>query len=149
MRSSAATPAQYVAELPEERRPVVKKLRQILKKNLPKGFKETIDSGILAYVVPHTIYPDGYHCNPKSPLPFISLASQKQYLSLYHMGLYDEGLSKWLKREWSKHTEAKLDMGRCCIRMRKLDRVPYDLIGTLASRMTPQDWIGIYERTRP
>jgi hypothetical protein len=103
---------------------------------------------MLAYVVPHSVYPAGYHCNPKQPLPFISVASQKQYVSLYHMGLYESPLLQWFKAEWPKRTAAKLDMGKCCVRFRKLDEIPYDLLARLASKMTPEEWIRAYERAR-
>ena len=145
MKSNATTPAEYISSLPDDRRPAIKKLRQVLRKNLPKGFQETMGYGMLAYVVPHSLYPAGYHCSPDKPLPFINLASQKQYISLYHMGLYDGPLLAWLKAEWPKHTEAKLDLGKCCLRLKKLDQIPYDLIGELAGKMTPRHWIRVYE----
>lgn len=148
MQSSAATPADYIAALPEDRQPVIKKLRQVLKKHLPKGFSETMGSGMLAYVVPHKLYPAGYHCDPKQPLPFINLASQKQHVALYHMGLYDGPLLAWLKSAWPKHTDMKLELGKCCLRMKKLDQVPYALIGELAQQVTPAEWITIYEQSR-
>ena len=148
MKSTAVTPAQYVASLPPERQAVIKKLRQVLKKNLPKGFEETIGYGMLAYVVPHTAYPAGYHCSPDKPLPFINLASQKQYVSLYHMGLYDGPLLDWLESEWPKHSDAKLDLGKCCLRFKKLDQIPYALIGKLAAKLTPRQWVKTYEASR-
>ena len=145
MRSQANSPAEYVAELSPEHRAVVKKLRQVLRKNLPKGFTETIDYGMLAYVVPHRLFPQGYHCDPSRPLPFINLASQRHYVSLYHIGLYAGPLLDWLKAEWPKRTTAKLDLGKCCLRFRKLDDIPYDLIAELAARMTPTEWISAYQ----
>lgn len=148
MKSNATTPAQYIATLAPERQAVIKKLRQVLRKNLPKGFRETMGYGMLAYVVPLSVYPAGYHCGPKQPLPFINLASQKQYVSLYHMGLYRGPLLAWLKAEWPKHTDAKLDLGQCCLRLKRLDKIPYDLIGELAGKMTPRDWIKTYESAR-
>lgn len=148
MQSNATTPAEYIAALPPARRAAVKKLRQMLRKHLPKGFKETMGYGMLAYVVPHSLYPAGYHCSPDKPLPFINLASQKQYISLYHMGLYDGPLLAWLKNEWPKHTDAKLDLGKCCVRLRQLDAIPYELLGKLAGRVTPQQWIKQYEAGR-
>jgi hypothetical protein len=146
MKSKATTPDEYIATLDPERQAVVKKLRHVLKKNLPKGFKETIGCGMLAYVVPHSLYPSGYHCDPTLPLPFINLASQKQYVSLYHMGLYDGPLLAWFKAEWPKHTPAKLDLGKCCLRFRDPDTIPYALIGELAGKMTPEAWIKKYRR---
>jgi hypothetical protein len=146
MKSKASTPTQYIAELPAERQVVIKKLRQVLRKNLPKGFAETMAYGMLGYVVPLRLYPAGYHCDPKQPLPFINLASQKQHVALYHMGLYDGPLLKWLAAEWPKHTEAKLDLGKCCLRFKKLDQIPYALIGKLAKKVAPSVWIKTYEK---
>lgn len=143
-----ASPASYVASLPAERKAVVAKLRRAINDNLPKGFEETLGYGMLAWVVPHRIFPEGYHCDPTKPLPFINLASQKQYVSLYHMGLYGEPLLAWFKAEWPRHSKAKLDLGKCCLRMKKLDDVPYELIGELASKMTPTQWIAAYRAAR-
>jgi len=145
---TAKTPAAYIAALPPDRRAAIKRLRETIRSNLPPGFEETIDYGMIGYVVPHSLYPAGYHCDPTRGLPFISLASQKQYVSLYHMGLYDGPLLAWFKAEWRKHTAAKLDLGKCCLRLRGLDGIPYDLIGKLARRMTPRAWIEVYEKAR-
>jgi Domain of unknown function (DU1801) len=147
MNSNATTPAAYVAALPSDRRAVVKKLRATLRKNLPRGFDETMAYGMLAWVVPHRLFPAGYHCDPAQPLPFIALASQKQYVSLYHMGLSGGPLLAWLKAEWPSHTEARLDLGKCCLRFRRLDLIPYRLVGELAGRVTPAEWIETYQRT--
>lgn len=145
MQSKAATPDEYLESLPEDRKEPMAKLRKVIKKNLPKGFKEQMSYGMLGWVVPHSLYPEGYHCNPKDPLPFMNLASQKNYISVYHMGLYDEGkLLEWFESEYAKRVEKKLDMGKCCIRFKKMDSIPYDLIGELATKMTPQDWIDYY-----
>jgi hypothetical protein len=148
MKSSSATPAAYVAALPLERQAPIKKLRQVLKQNLPHGFAEIVDYGMIAYVVPLSIYAAGYHRDAKRPLPFISLASQKNYVSLYHMGLYEGPLLSWLEREWPRHTDAKLDLGKCCLRFRKLDQIPYALVGKLATKLTPEAWIAAYEQAR-
>ena len=148
MKSTAHTPMEYLDALAPERREVIRKLRQVLRKNLPRGFAETIEYGMLAYVVPHAVYPAGYHCDPQRPLPFINLASQKQYVSLYHLGLYDGPLLAWLKDEWPKHTEAKLDLGKACLRFKKPEQIPYALIGELAKKMTPEQWIRSYESAR-
>jgi hypothetical protein len=148
MRSTATTPTEYLETLPPDRREVIGKLRQVLLENLPEGFVETIEHGMLAYVVPHRLYPAGYHCDPQRPLPFIGLASQKQYLSLYHMGLYDGPLLTWFEAEWPKHTAAKLDLGKSCLRLKKPDQIPYALIGELAKKMTPAQWIRVYETAR-
>ena len=122
------------------------KLRTVIRENLPKGFKEVMD-GMLHYVVPHSIYPDGYHCNPKQPLPFISLASQKNFIALYHMGIYsDNKLLNWFTKEYPSHSKSKLDMGKSCIRFKKVNDIPYDLIGELVSKITVDEWIFFYEK---
>lgn len=146
MQSKAETPKQYVDELPEERKPIIKKIRSIIRKTLPVGFKEVINYGMLGYVVPHSIYPDGYHCDTKLPLPFMALASQKNFVALYHSGIYaDPKLYDWFVSEYPKHCARKLDMGKSCIRFKKMDDIPYDLIEELCSKMTVQDWITLYE----
>ncbi len=146
MQSKAAAPEEYIAELPEERRKIISEIRKVIRKNLPKGFKEGMSYGMLGYCVPHSLYPDGYHCDPKQPLPFMSLASQKNYISLYHMGLYEGPLLKWFQKEWPKHSDKKLDMGKCCIRFKKPEDVPLQLIGELCTKITPQEWIEVYEQ---
>ena len=146
MQSKAESPKQYIDELPEDRKPIVKKIRSILRKNLPKGFKEVMNYGMLGYVVPHSIYPSGYHCDPKLPLPFISLASQKNFIALYHSGIYaDPELHKWFVNEYPKHSTRKLDMGKSCIRFKKMDDIPYALIEELCTKMSVEEWIRIYE----
>ncbi len=147
MQSKATTPEAYIAEIPEERLTAFNKLRAVIKKNLPKGFKETMGYGMMGYCVPHSLYPAGYHCNPKDPLPFIGLASQKNFIAVYHMGIYaDPALLKWFTTEHAKASPRKLDMGKSCIRYKKPYDIPFELIGELASKMTPQDWIARYEK---
>lgn len=146
MQSKAATPDEYIESLPEERKEALAKLRKIIKKNLPKGFSEEMNYGMLGYVVPHKLYPKGYHCDPKLPLPFLAVASQKNYVALYHMGIYaKKDLLDWFKKEFPKHSKKKLDMGKSCIRFKKTEDIPYELIGELVSKMTPADWIECYE----
>jgi len=146
MQSKAATPEQYIKELPEDRKEAVTKLRDTVLKNLPKGFKETMGYGMLGYVVPHEIYPAGYHCDPTQPLPFAGLASQKNFIAFYHMGVYaNPELLKWFTSEYPKHSSAKLDMGKSCIRFKKPEHIPYKLIGELIKKMSVKDWIKIYE----
>ena len=146
MPNSIKTPVEYISSLPEDRKKSIQEIRKVILKNLPKGFEETINYGMLTYVVPHTIYPKGYHCDPKLPLPFISLASQKNFIALYHMGIYaDKELLKWFTEEYKKHTTAKLDMGKSCIRFKNLSAIPIDLIGKLIQKITVKDWIHIYE----
>lgn len=146
MQSTAPTPELYLAELPEERQQIMADLREVILENLPVGFEEEMGYGMLGYVVPHTLYPAGYHCDPKQPLPFMGMASQKNHIAVYHMGLYaNEELLNWFKEEYPKHSKTKLDMGKSCIRFRKPEHVPLALIGELASKMTPQEWIEMYE----
>ncbi|MCC7111623.1 MAG: DUF1801 domain-containing protein [Deltaproteobacteria bacterium] len=142
------SPAEYLDSLPTERRAAVERLRRVLRQHLPRGFEETVGYGMLAWVVPHRIFPAGYHCDPTQPLPFINLASQKQYLSLYHMGLYDPGLVAWLKAEWPKHSDAKLDMGKCCVRLKDPEKIPFALFGELAEKITPEQWVKHYQAAR-
>lgn len=147
MQSKATTVDQYLAELPAERQKPVTELRKHIKKNLPKGFKEGIGYGMFGYSVPHELYPAGYHCDPKQPLPFMGLASQKNYISVYHMGVYaDNELGKWFAKEYGKLNLGKLDMGKCCIRFKKMDKIPYQLIGELSSKITVKEWITTYEK---
>ncbi|UPT69816.1 MAG: DUF1801 domain-containing protein [Flavobacterium sp. JAD_PAG50586_2] len=147
MQSKATTPEQYLSELPDDRKNTMLKLRNVLKENLPQGFEEVISYGMLGYVVPHAIFPKGYHCDPKLPLPFINLASQKNFIALYHMGIYaDKNLLDWFTAEYPKHVKTKLDMGKSCIRFKKIDDIPFELIGELAGKMSVQDWIAMYEK---
>lgn len=146
MPTKATTPAEYLASLEPERRAAVTKLHRVIKKHLPKGFVDTISYGMIGYVVPHKLYPAGYHCDPKQPLPFMSLASQKQGVSVHHLGLYEGSIVPWFTKEWKKATDAKLDLGKGCVRMKKVDDIPYELFGNLAARMTPADWIALYEK---
>ena len=146
MKSAAATPEEYVKSLPDDRKKAVAELRKVIRKNLPKGFKETMGYGMLAYVVPHSLYPDGYHCTPELPLPFMNIASQKNFIAVYHMGVYcDKTLLNWFTTEYAKHSKTKLDMGKSCLRFKKLDDIPYKLIGELAAKMTVEKWISLYE----
>jgi len=147
MPAKATTVKEYIDNLPEDRKPVIKKLRTIIKKNLPKGYKEVISYGMIGYVIPHKIYPDGYHCSPELPLPFMSMASQKNFVAVYHMGIYaDPKLMKWFTSEYPKYVSTKLDMGKSCIRFKKMETIPYELIGELSSKMTTDDWIKLYEK---
>lgn len=147
MKSTAVTPDQYLASLPEERRKPMTELRKVILKNLPKGFSEEMNYGMLGYVVPHSLYPKGYHCDPKLPLPFMGIASQKNFIAVYHMGIYaDKKLYYWFVKEYPKHSQSKLDMGKSCLRFKKPEQVPFELIGKLATKLSPGDWIGIYEK---
>lgn len=146
MQSTAITPLEYLSEVPEERKQIMSGLREVILANLPKGFEEIMNYGMLSYVVPHSIYPNGYHCDPRQPLPFLSLASQKSLIAVYHMGIYaDESLLNWFKTEYSKQVKGKLDMGKSCIRFKNTSAIPIELIGKLASKMTVEQWIEMYE----
>jgi Domain of unknown function (DU1801) len=146
MTSKATSPEQYIKELPADRKEPISKLRETVLKNLPKGFKEVMSYGMLGYVVPHEIYPAGYHCNPKLPLPFVNIASQKNFIAIYHMGIYaNPVLLKWFTAEYPKHSPAKLDMGKGCLRFKKPEQIPYKFIGELIKKMPVKDWIKIYE----
>lgn len=147
MQSKAATVDDYLKELPDDRREAISKIRDIVKQNIPNGFEETMSYGMIGYVVPHTIYPDGYHCTPELPLTFFAVASQKNSINIYHMMLYaDKDLHEWFASEYPKYSKSKLDMGKSCIRFKKLDAIPYQLIGELMSKITVQQWIEVYEK---
>ena len=146
MQSTAKTVIEYLNELPEERKEAFLKLRNSILNTLPKGFEEQMSYGMLGYVVPHSIYPTGYHCNPKLPLPFINIGSQKNFFALHHLGIYaNPQLLDWFTTEYPKHSSQKLDMGKGCIRFKKMDQIPFDLIMELAGKMTVEDWIESYE----
>ncbi len=147
MQSKATTVEQYLSEVPPERQEAMNKLRKIILKNLPKGFKETMGYGMMGYCVPHSIYPAGYHCNPKDPLPFAGMASQKNSINFYHMGIYaDPKLLTWFTGEYAKTGLGKLDMGKSCMRFKKPEQIPYKLIGELCSKITVEQWIAVYEK---
>lgn len=147
MRSEAKTPNEYFKSIPEERQEAMNELRKTILKNLPKGFEEGMGYGMVGYVVPHSIYPKGYHCDPKQPLPFMGLASQKNFIAFYHMGIYaNKTLSDWFIKEFPKHSKYKLDMGKSCIRFKKTDGIPYKLIGELVKKVSVKDWISNYEK---
>lgn len=148
MTSTATSPQEYLESLPAERKAPMNKLREVIKQNLPAGFNEEMGYGMLGYVVPHSLYPAGYHCNPKLPLPFVGIASQKNFIALYHMGIYAKpDLLQWFQDEYPKHSKAKLDMGKSCIRFKKPEQIPYQLIGELMKKMSPEEWISCYETT--
>lgn len=137
----------YIENLTEDRREAVEKLRTVIKENIPAGFEEMINYGMIGYVVPHSIYPLGYHCDTKLPLPFINVASQKSHVAVYHMGVYaNEKLMEWFVNEYPNHSKKKLNMGKSCIRFKKVEDIPYDLIGELVSKMTVEDWVKLYEK---
>ena len=146
MQSDAKTPQEYIDSLPNERKYAMSALRKIIADNIPQGFQEKMGYGMLGYSVPHSIYPLGYHCDPKLPLPFLGIASQKNFIAFYHMGIYaDTALHDWFVSEFPKHTKYKLDMGKSCVRFKKIDDIPFELLGELVAKMTPQHWITLYE----
>ena len=146
MQYKATSPDDYISQIPEERKGPMRQLRQVILDNLPNGIEETMSYGMIGYVVPHAIYPDGYHCTPELPLPFMNIASQKNFIAVYHSGVYaKKELYDWFVSEYTKHSSRKLDMGKSCIRFKKIEDIPYELIGELTTKMTTQEWIGIYE----
>ncbi len=148
MQSAAQAPQEYFDSLPEERKEAMNRLRKVILENLPAGFSEEMSYGMIGYVVPHSLYPAGYHCNPQLPLPFMGLASQKNFIAFYHMGLYaDKKTLDWFLEEYPKHTSGKKDMGKSCLRFKKMDQIPFELIGQLVKRISVEDWIGIYEKS--
>ncbi|WP_131537383.1 DUF1801 domain-containing protein [Pedobacter nototheniae] len=143
------TVAEYINSIPEERKEAISKLRNCVVENLPKGFDERIIYGMIGYVVPHSLYPAGYHCTPEQPLPFMNIASQKNFIAVYHMGLYSfPDLLEWFKTEFPKHSKFKLDMGKGCVRFKKIDAIPYELIAELSTKVSPQQWISQYEKMK-
>ena len=146
MQSKARSVEEYLEEVPEERKEYFNNLRDTILENLPKGFQEEMNYGMIGYVVPHSIYPDGYHCSPDLPLPFVSIASQKNNIAFYHMGLYaNPEILDWFINEYPKHSKLKLDMGKSCIHFKKPDQIPFSLIGQLMKKISVEDWIKVYE----
>ncbi|HPE74835.1 MAG TPA: DUF1801 domain-containing protein [Draconibacterium sp.] len=146
MKIEANSPDEYLERIPEDRKPAMNKLRQTINDNLPKGFQEEMSYGMIGYVVPHSIYPEGYHCDTKLPLPFAAIASQKNFIAFYHMGIYaNESLYNWFTAEFHKHSKSKPDMGKSCIRFKNPEKIPFDLIGELVQKISAKEWIEIYE----
>lgn len=147
MHYPASNADEYLNQLPPDRIEPMRKLREVILENLPQGFSEATGYGMMGYCVPHSVYPAGYHCNPKDPLPFLGIASQKNFIALYHMGIYaDPELLEWFVGEYPKHVKSKLDMGKSCIRFKNPDQIPYELIGELVKKMSVEEWIGLYEK---
>ena len=137
---------EYISQLTEDRKEPISKLRNIINQNIDRGFSEEINYGMIGWVVPHSLYPEGYHCDPKLPLPFMNIASQKHFIAVYHMGVYaNPKLLEWFISEYPKHCSTKLDMGKSCIRFKKIENIPYNLIGELVTKMSANDWIMLYE----
>lgn len=146
MNIEANSPLEYIEKIPEDRKLHFAKLREVILENIPKGFEEEVSYGI-NYMVPHSIYPAGYHCDPKSPLPYIAIASQKNFIALYNMGIYAvPEIYEWFINEFPKHSKKKLDMGKSCIRFKKPEDMPFELIGELVAKLTVEQWIEVYEK---
>lgn len=147
MTIEANSPEEYISKLPEDRVEAITKLREVILANLPEGFQETMSYGMIGYVVSHSKYPDGYHCTPELPLPFLSIASQKNFIAVYHMGVYSSPeLLEWFTTEYPSYVKTKLDMGKSCIRFKNVQKIPYELIGQLVSKMTMEEWVDLYEK---
>ena len=146
MTQKPETPEEYIEQLPEDRIAAVTRLRKTVLDNLPNGFVETMSYGTIGYVVPHSIYPDGYHCDPKQPLPFMGIGSTKGHTAFHHMGIYaDQELLDWFVSQYPNHSKAKLNMGKSCIRFKNPEKIPFELIAELVRKLSPGDWIEIYE----
>ncbi len=146
MQYEAISRDDYISQLPEDRKEPIKKLRDIINKNLSKGFEEGMNYNMIGFYIPHSVYPNGYHCDTKLPLPFMNLASQKNFIAVYHMGMYaKKEILDWFVAEYPKHCKYKLDMGKSCVRFKKIEDIPYELIGKLAAKMSSKEWIELYE----
>jgi uncharacterized protein YdhG (YjbR/CyaY superfamily) len=146
MKYEATSPDDYISQLPDDRQGPIKKLRKVIGENLSKEFQEGMNYNMIGFYVPHSVYPDGYHCDTKLPLPFMNLASQKNFVAVYHMGMYaKKEILDWFVKEYPKHCLRKLDMGKSCIRFKRMDDIPYELIGELAAKISSKEWIELYE----
>ena len=146
MKFKATSVEEYLREVPAERRTNFNRLREVMLANIPEGFVEQMSYGMIGYLVPHSLYPDGYHCKPELPLPFANIASQKNFIALYHMGLYAKPeLLNWFVKQYPKHCKLKLDMGKSCIRFNKPEQIPFELIAELMQKMSVDDWVQTYE----
>lgn len=147
MTSNAKTVEEYIASLPEDRQIAITKLRNVILENIPEGFEEGMQYGMIGYYVPHSIYPSGYHCDTKQPLPFLSIASQKNSINIYHMGIYMKPeLLNWYIGEYPKYIKTKPDMGKSCLRFKKIENLPYELIGNLMKQISVSEYIEVYEK---
>jgi uncharacterized protein YdhG (YjbR/CyaY superfamily) len=147
MISKAATAEAYLKDMPAEKKEAFNKLRKTILENIPEGFKEVVGNGMIHYVVPHELFPAGYHCNPAQPLSLAGIAVQKNFISLHHMGMYgNPRLLKWFAAEYPVHCKTKLDMGKSCIRFKKMDDIPYELIGELMKKISVKEYIDTYQK---
>ena len=146
MKSNSSTIEQYLTVLPEERKIPMNNLRNIIKNNIPEGFEEVMSYGMIGFVVPHSVYPKGYHCNPKLPLPYINIGSQKNFIVLHHLGIYGSNeILEWFLTEYPKYTNHKLDIGKGCVRFKKTNEIPYSLIEELIKKISLEKYIAQYE----
>jgi len=146
MKANGTTVIDILSNIPSERAEHFNQLHDVIVKNLPNGFEAAISYGGLGYVIPHTLYPAGYHCKPIEPLPFAGISSQKNSINFYHMGMYsDPLLYEWFVTEYPKHSKKKLDMGKSCVRFKSPDEIPFKLIAELMRKMSAQEWINLYE----
>lgn len=147
MKYDATTPEEYIAQIPEDRKEIFSRLRQVILEHLPEGFQEGMNYGMIGYAVPHSIYPNGYHVDPRIPLPFMSIASQKNFIAFYHSGMYaNEDILHWFQEAYPSYAKTKLDMGKSCIRFKKLNDIPFDLIAELVKKISVREWIDMYEK---
>jgi hypothetical protein len=146
MKIEANTVEQYLHAIPEERKPVFNRLRDTIIENIPDGFEEQLSYGMIGYVVPVQIYPSGYYVDPELPLPFCNIASQKNFIGFYHMGIYSlPKLHQWFVEEYAKASKYKLDMGKSCVRLKRMDDIPFELIGKLMKKVSVKEWVEVYE----
>ena len=146
MHVIAKNPDHYVTQIPEDRQAVFNDLRKAILDNMPTELEEYVSYGMLGYVVPKSVYPAGYHCSQELPLPFVSLASQKNFIAFYHMGMYaNTELYNWFITEYAQRCKYKIDMGKSCVRFKRMNDIPIDLIGELMTKLSVQDWISMYE----
>lgn len=147
MQIQATSVEDYLEQIPVERRETFAKLIETIKNNLPEGYSQGFSYGMLGWAVPLERYPDGYHCAANTPLPFLSIASQKNFVALYHMGMYAKPeLLEWFQTEYPKHSKRKLDMGKSCVRFKKMEDIPFELIAELCQKMSVDEWIALYEK---
>ncbi len=146
MQIQSASVEDYISQIPEDRQEIFRKIFETVNDHLPDGFSQGSSYGMIGWAVPLSTYPAGYHCTPGAPLPFISIASQKNFIALYHMGMYAKPeLLDWFVAEYPKYSKRKLDMGKSCVRFKKMDDIPLELLAELSKRMTVEEWIDIYE----
>lgn len=137
---------EYIENISPEWKQAFEQLRKTVIENLPQGFDEELCYGMVGYVVPLSKYPKGYHCKANQALPFINIAAQKNFIALYHMGIYaNKDLYDWFVGEYPNYSKKKLDMGKSCIRFKKAEDIPFELIAQLVSKITPEKWINCYE----